>query len=419
MFDAGLLAGAGGTVGLAVSGGSDSVAMAVLAADAGFRGPLITVDHGLRTESAADADAVEKLASVLGLPFRRYGPPLERLENGQAAARRLRYGYLAAGARELGLAAVATAHTVDDQAETVLMRLGRGSGVTGLSGILPVSHYGALVVLRPVLNARREDLRRFLEARGVAWRDDPSNDDPRHHRVRVRRALHGLSAAGVAPERIAASAAHIARAAAAIEDGVADLARRAATVDRAGGLTLCRARLSSAPLEHRLRLLSAALKAVGGRAGAPRWDALGQVMTAIDRGAGRATAARVVVEAGPETVYLRREARRISPLLLMPGETALFDGRFHVRAGRDAPAMEIAPLDDNARHCPPMAPLAAMAAAPGIFVDGALVAAPTFGVWRRGFSRFLLTAKFRGLTVRRRGLAAAVGSQGVSSYFGM
>lgn len=172
----------------AVSGGADSVALLHLLAD--LRRVLAVdlaaghVDHGLRATAAEDADFVGDLARSLGLPFLLRRIRCEaRGQSPEQAAREKRYEALHDMAREAGATRIATGHTATDQAETVILRLLRGSGPLGLAGILPATRQG---VVRPLLCATREEVRDFLRSRGLDWREDPSNSDRRFLRNRVR-----------------------------------------------------------------------------------------------------------------------------------------------------------------------------------------------------------------------------------------
>ncbi len=204
-------------LGLAVSGGPDSCALLLLAASAlPGRIAAATVDHGLRPESAAEAQFVADLCAVLHvdhavLPV-SVGPG-----NVQSQARTARYRALAEWAEQSGLAALATAHHADDQAETLLLRLARASGVAGLAGVrergqVPDSE---LPVLRPLLDWRRDELTQIVEAAGVQAVADPSNLDDRFDRVRLRKALAGAD--WLDPLSLAQSAVHLADADDALE----------------------------------------------------------------------------------------------------------------------------------------------------------------------------------------------------------
>jgi tRNA(Ile)-lysidine synthase len=182
---------AGDGVAVAVSGGADSLALLhalrALAGPRGWRLAVVTVDHGLRPGSAADAAFVADHAKALGLPalVRTLGPDdlaPHRQAGPEGAARAARYGALWPAADELGCAWLATGHTLDDQAETVLLQLLRGAGPDGLAGM--AVRAGRL--LRPLLRARRAETRACCAAIGLAWREDPTNagDGPLRNRVR-------------------------------------------------------------------------------------------------------------------------------------------------------------------------------------------------------------------------------------------
>ncbi len=204
-----------GRIGLAVSGGPDSMALLHLAA-AAFPGRVeaATVDHGLRPEAAAEAGLVAGACAALNVPHRILEVDVPAAASIQSAARRVRYAALADWCRERGLTALATAHHADDQAETLLMRLARGAGLSGLSGIRERRDLGGILLVRPLLGWRRAELAALVVR--IDTVDDPSNADLRHDRTRVRALLAAVSAE-IDPSRIAASAAYLAEADAALE----------------------------------------------------------------------------------------------------------------------------------------------------------------------------------------------------------
>ncbi len=168
-----------------------------------------SVDHGLRAEAAAEVAAVGALCSALEVPFHPLALDLEAGGNVQARARAARYAAMADAARDRGLVALATAHHADDQTETLLMRLARGAGLSGLAGIRPVQPIAGIRVVRPLLGWRKAELERICSAAGVGWADDPSNVDPRFDRARVRRQLAALD---LDIDGVAQSASHLAQA---------------------------------------------------------------------------------------------------------------------------------------------------------------------------------------------------------------
>ncbi|RVT94421.1 tRNA lysidine(34) synthetase TilS [Sphingomonas crocodyli] len=208
-----------GLLALAVSGGPDSMAMLHLAV-AAFPGRVIaaTVDHGLRAEARVEAQLVATACESLGNPHATLNVTVAPGASVQAQAREARYAALNNWARGQGASALLTAHHADDQAETVLMRLARGSGLGGLSGIRASRDLGGeLTLIRPLLGWRRAELAAIVGA--VPTVDDPSNRDPRHDRTRARALLAHTD--WIDPARIAATARHLAESEAAL-DWIAD-----------------------------------------------------------------------------------------------------------------------------------------------------------------------------------------------------
>lgn len=244
-------------IGIAVSGGPDSLGLLLLAA--ATRPGLVeaaTVDHGLRAESRAEAEMVAGVCSGLRVPHEILvaewsEPPSAAI---QERAREVRYRLLAGWLVERKLKALATAHHADDQAETILMRLNRGSGLRGLAGMRPRSIVpgSRLPLLRPLLGWQRAELEQICAAANVEPVVDPSNSDEQFERVRIRKAL--TDAAWLSPEALARSATHLASADDAlnwITEGLA-LAR---VTDDAEGLQVDAGGLPS-ELQRRLLLIA-------------------------------------------------------------------------------------------------------------------------------------------------------------------
>ncbi|WP_232492987.1 tRNA lysidine(34) synthetase TilS [Novosphingobium kaempferiae] len=204
-------------IGIAVSGGPDSLGLLLLAhAALPGRVEAATVDHRLRAGSADEAAEVARVCAALDIPHATLTVEVAP-GNMQAEARLARYAALADWAGERGIAAIATAHHADDQAETLLMRLNRASGVAGLAGARGRGRVPGtdLPLLRPVLGWRRAELGAVVEAAGLVAAQDPSNANDRFDRVRIRKALADADWLDVAA--IAESAAHIAEADAALD----------------------------------------------------------------------------------------------------------------------------------------------------------------------------------------------------------
>lgn len=267
-------------VGVAVSGGPDSLALLLLAATA--RPELIeaaTVDHGLRTESAAEAAMVGSLCARLGVPHRTLladwsEPPAANI---QAQARAMRYRLLNEWAVDRGLPAIATAHHADDQAETLLMRLARGAGVGGLGGTRARRALSEEVeLIRPLLGWRKSELVALAAKAGLNPVDDPSNRDPRHDRSRIRQWLAGSDWAD--PARLAVSASAIRDADEALDWALAPLI--ASRIKQDGGALQIEP--FDLPRELKRRLLLAAFAELG--AASPRGPDLVRALEALERG---------------------------------------------------------------------------------------------------------------------------------------
>lgn len=183
-----------GRIGLAVSGGSDSVALAFLLTKGGKkknaakRFVILHVDHGLRKESKEEYKFVKGLAARLGIPFkgRHARVTQEKGESLEMAARRVRLEFFERQMRLMKLDAIATGHHMDDVAETFLMRIKRASGADGLAGIKETSQVGAIRFVRPLLGCRDKELKDYLVKYGEEWREDASNDDTSIERNKVR-----------------------------------------------------------------------------------------------------------------------------------------------------------------------------------------------------------------------------------------
>lgn len=241
-------------IGVAVSGGPDSLALLLLA-EAAWPGRVCaaTVDHGLRPESAAEAAWVADLCATRGIPHRTLTPDAPITGSLQAEARRARYALLDAWRVAEGAACVMTAHHADDQAETLLMRLNRGAGVGGLAGIRAVNRH----VVRPLLGWRRAELQAIVDAAGITALRDPSNEDLRFDRARFRR--HLADAPWIDPQALARSAANLADAEAALAWAAARLAdERIGAAD--SGLTLDVADLPAELIRRLLRIALARLE---------------------------------------------------------------------------------------------------------------------------------------------------------------
>lgn len=308
---------------LAVSGGADSTALLVLAAE-WARGRTTrlcaaTVDHGLRAESKAEAKKVAALAKSLGVPHRVLAWNGEKPATGiEDAARSARYKLLGEAAKKCGATHLATAHTRDDQAETVLMRLAAGSGPAGLAGMRAEMRRGSLLHVRPFLGVAKARLVATLEDRGIGWSEDAMNADGRFARPRLRAARKVLAGEGLTVERLAVLAARMGRMTDAL-DRVAAAAWPEAARESGGKTELDGAVLLALPEEIALRIL---LRAVGAHGEQPpdrlaRGEALFAAVRAALAGGqdlGRTLAGAKIAVRGSRVTVAAAPPRRVKPV---------------------------------------------------------------------------------------------------------
>ncbi len=322
---------------VAVSGGADSLALACLADDwaraRGGRIAALIVDHRLRPDSTAEARAVAAMLGALGIEahlLTRPGGPVTRAL--QAEARAARYRLLEDWCRAAGVLHLLVAHQREDQAETLLMRLERASGLDGLAAMASVVERRGLRILRPLLTVPRARLEATLRARGLAWIDDPSNRDPRFARARIRALAPALDAAGLGVERLARAAAAFGGVRSAGDRALAALLARAVALHPAGFCRLDPEPLRAAPEPIAARALARVLTCIGGGVYPPRGRRLARLLRALDSAsppfAGRTLGGcRILPRRG--RLLVCREAGAIAETVrLAPGRTAFWDRRF-------------------------------------------------------------------------------------------
>ncbi|PPD41619.1 MAG: tRNA lysidine(34) synthetase TilS [Methylocystis sp.] len=298
---------------LAVSGGPDSVALMLLCAQWRERGAhdmaVATVDHGLRAGSRAEAEGVGRWARALGFEHHLLtwagGKPDTRI---QERAREARYALLAECAAKIGASAIVTAHHADDQAETILFRLTRGSGVAGLAGMAAASRIGTAALLRPLLHLRKTTLIETCEAAKHPYVCDPSNADDAYARARLRKLAPLLEAQGFGTEALLRLGARARRADEALDHCVESARTRALLRGGAGETRFDSAALRDLPLELVQRLLAAEIdRLIPGAA--LRLDRLERASERLakalrDGATLRITLANLLLEATPATVRL-------------------------------------------------------------------------------------------------------------------
>jgi len=301
--------GADERIGVAVSGGPDSMALLLLAHAAyGARVLAATVDHGLRPEAAEEAAMVAAHCTAADVPHATLRPDQGLTGDGgvQSRARAARYRLIGRWAAEHGIAFVATAHHLDDQAETFLMRAARGSGLAGLTGIRKVNRaIGPAPVVRPLLDWRRETLRAIVESCGARFVIDPGNADGAYDRTRARVLLHDHE--WLSPERLARTASHLAEDEALIRKLADDAWETRAAASAGAGAVSWRAGALPRPILRRLLVRS--IRAVAGST--PRLDgpAIERLLEALDAG-GVATLAGVRCAGGEIWTFRPAPPRR-------------------------------------------------------------------------------------------------------------
>ncbi len=368
-------------LGLAVSGGGDSMALLHLAQQWGGADlHVATVDHGLRPEAAAEAELVAQEAQRLGLrhvTLRWQG--WDGRGNLQDQARQARRALLQDWAAGEGLGAVALGHTSDDQAETLLMRLARGSGVDGLAAMAARRETDGILWLRPLLGFGRAELRDALRRKSLPWVDDPSNDDPRFERVKIRQALATLD---LDPARLSETAARMAEARAVL-DQTAQAAARAIGRSEAGDIVFDRSGFDALPADTRQRLLAEALRQIASSPYRPRLSALQAALAAP-----RATLHGCLITRSAKEMRITREAQAVRGVIAPLGTD--WDRRWSLTPPQGQQSMgdpEIRALGPTGLAlCPDRVfwhlPRASLLASPAIWDGARLIAAPLAGLGR-------------------------------------
>ncbi len=334
-------------IAVAVSGGSDSMALLRLVtkwAGEPVEIPVLTVDHGLRPEAAAEAAKVADWCARLGLEhhtLRWEGPkPKTGL---QAKARVARYDLLSKWCREHGIRVLLTGHTVDDQAETVLMRQARTDTAESLAGIWKTAVWGGVQLFRPLLEQSRADLRAYLQGIGQPWIDDPSNEDVKFERVRVRQELAQGSQSRQRKLELAEIAERSSRTARALAHAVAQWLDQQLTSFPEGFGAIPRAGFRKIDPEVQRRVLQQLILAYGAgiRAQPGELDHLARWITGTDNS--RRTLGGAIFACRQSSIMIGREWARISPVPVFVPDSGMivWDGRFQVQA---PPKSEIVPL---------------------------------------------------------------------------
>jgi tRNA(Ile)-lysidine synthase len=328
-------------IGVAVSGGPDSFALMLLlhgwAEGRARLADLVvyTVDHGLRPGSAAESAVVKDEAQRLGLRCQVLRWEGQKPQSGlQAAARAARYGLMATAMAEDQVDILVTAHHLFDQAETVLMRLGHGSGIGGLGGMSVQAEIAGIQVFRPLLGVAPETLAAVVAESGRVPIEDPSNADAAFERVRIRAALPMLAELGLTPARLGQFAMRAHRADKALSQDVDALAARELSVDGFGHVTLSQKAFAALDAERQVRLVQRALVAAGGGAKPFALATVEDLATRLLGAQFRKTTLHgaIIARHGKQISFAREVARMDTEATpLAPDRLLVWDNRFMFR----------------------------------------------------------------------------------------
>ncbi|MGI9367665.1 MAG: tRNA lysidine(34) synthetase TilS [Ruegeria sp.] len=377
-------------LGVAVSGGGDSVALLYLlsgiAQEEGFEVVSATVDHGLRPEAASEAEFVAATAKGLGIShdiLKWQG--WDGAGNLQDQARQARYRLLTDWAKTHDIDAIALGHTADDQAETVLMRLSRASGVTGLSAMPATRVENGIQLLRPMLGITRARLREFLNSQGAEWIEDLSNQDTRFDRIKVRDAMKTLEPLGITAESLSRVAGNLTQAREALEVYTQESARKIVALDAADAL-IDPELFGVLPDEIARRLVVGIVGWISGTGYPPRQSAVDQVTLAIRDGKSAAISGCLLFRHNGKARFCR-ELNAVQGVVSRPGE--LWDRRWRltgpasesdeIRALGEKGLLQVADWRASAQ------PRQSLLSSPSVWNKSELVAAPLAGFangWR-------------------------------------
>ena len=382
-------------LGIAVSGGSDSLALLSLAVEA-LAGTEIeihaaTVDHRLRPASKEEAEAAKAVCQTLGVSHRTLvwenGP---RGGNLQDQAREARYDLLTAWAKGCDIPVIALGHTADDQAETVLMRLRRASGVTGLAAMRARRMRGGVMLARPMLGLRRADLQAYLRARNIEWVDDPSNENVKFERVRIRQAMEILEPLGLTVSALTVVAENMARSQDALDWYAFSAAKELLQINSLG-IQIDQNGFKVLPEETALRLLRHSVRWMSGQSYAPRRAPMLAALRAVRCGTSFSVAGcQMVTRAG--TTWVTRELNAVAKLTTELGAVWNKQLRLYAPADQLEPSHPVSePIRKDVRavgHDGLLQfsdwrgldlPRTVLAATPGVWRDNTLLAAPLAG----------------------------------------
>ena len=301
--------------------------MHVFCASQGSKLHAVTVDHGLRAEAAEEANLVQRFCASLDVPHDTLRwDDWDGRGNLQSVARDARYHHMSVWAKERGIDTITLGHTADDQAETVLMRLARRSGVDGLAGIPERTTREDVTWVRPLLAASREELREYLRSEQIGWIEDPSNENLTFDRIKARKALTHLADLGIDVEGLSVVAQNMSKARAALDQETYIAARDIAHVD-AGAVVFDDRDLQLLPDEIQRRLLVQAVNWISGQRYPARRGAVSNMLSGLRKGqAGTADGVHACRVKGQ--IWVFRELNAVDKLHTAPDD--LWDDRWRI-----------------------------------------------------------------------------------------
>ena len=400
------------TIGVAVSGGSDSIALLLLAHEwaksTTFKICAATVDHGLRPEAKDETTYVAQVCGDLNVPHEVLNwADWDGAGNLQASARSARYELLDGWVLANDIDVVLLGHTADDQVETFLMRLARGSGVDGLAGMAQVQND----YFRPLLGVGREDLRAFLRERNVPWFDDPSNDDERFDRVKARKMKDQLAELGLTQDRILRTVQHMENARRSLEHAAFEFAKTHVRGE-VGDLLIPVRTFHGVSDDIAGRVVSGAVCWVGGTVFKPRYESLLDAASRVSRGEARTLQGTLMKREG-DVVRVSREvsaAKQVADVSLLAGDPQseiVWDKRWGIRLSNPTHSrfgakewkpktgqVTVKALGEHIKEVPDWRdlglPRASLMATPAVFDGETLISAPVAG-YNNGFEARIVT----------------------------
>lgn len=329
------------SIAVAVSGGPDSMALLMLLVRwcniIGKNAPalyVLSVDHGLRSNSATEVDLVAEVCQQYGLKHQAFFWDGKKSKgNISAKSRDARYDLMCSWCQQQAISHLLVAHTLDDQAETVLLRLARGSGVDGLSAMALSRLWNSTLIYRPLLGVERSRLRHLLEDVSCPYVTDPSNHNLKYDRVKIRQALEVLEPLGITSQALADTADRLRQAREALDVMAAQAIAETVVIDNAGYCVLSAHDLVTYPYEIKRRVVGRILRAVAGRDYAPTHSSLDSLIEwIVDQGTSTRTLGGCLFMMRHQNIWVMRETGRndLPEMFIEPGQCVLWDNRMKI-----------------------------------------------------------------------------------------